>query len=872
MERFSNFGETTLNGDINNAVTSVVVTDGSVFPALGSFRVVVDSEIMLCTARSTNTLTVTRAQESTAAASHSSGATIALALTSGAISQLESDVNGGSGDPCGFVNRSTSQISFVAGTRTFSVAVKSPAMSFVVWLGPASSYTYTTTQSVVISTTVGLHYCYFNSSGTLVESTTFPGIQVGVALVGFVYWDGSTGINLLDERHQVTMPIGVHAYLHKTVGTRYETGLATARLTTGTGASNTDAQIYVTGGTIWDEDIDCAITRSASPAVDFAQELGTTPSTPGQIPVYYRNGASGPWTKAAATTYPFSYGGASTRAAYNSVSGGTWSVSYLAANNSYAVYFIVATNSVTEPVISVMGQADYGTTLANAQAVQWGDLQLGDLPAVEMKPIAKLIVRSSNTAGNTPKSYVAQVTDLRNVTTLPAGSTTVTSHQSLSGTTLANSHPDTAISVDPTLLVSPLTGADTDVHLALATLAQNSGKRRFTQASHGLGSAGAIVPLYQSSADTYALAKSNSATTIGRCVGQIVDTNTIDLFSDGAYVTGGSGFTAGEYHYVSDATAGAWSTSAPTSSTSYDNPLFEATSTTAGYVRIMRPIAVGALSFTPVVQMTPNFRLTGTSGTAVTTADVANITTLYYCPYKGNKIALYYGGVWTMFSSAEVSLALGTLTGSREYNVYCYPSSSSTIALVLGSAYTAGGADAETTTQDGMRVKSGDTSQLLVGRIYTTSTTQTQDTAAQRLVSNLYNQVPRKLKYTTTGSLAYTSASWRSANNSASSKVDICTVEALTVTLEAMMMTTGSSKAARTGIGLDVTNANSADLTYGYVLSGQDGFSKASYVATLSGYHALNWLEFGDTGVTMYYSYTLGNGTDQSGLVGTVMG
>lgn len=82
-QKLANFASTTLNGAINNSTTSVVVTDGSVFPASGDFYVLVESEIMKVTARSTNTLTVVRAQESTAAASHADLSLIKLTLTKG---------------------------------------------------------------------------------------------------------------------------------------------------------------------------------------------------------------------------------------------------------------------------------------------------------------------------------------------------------------------------------------------------------------------------------------------------------------------------------------------------------------------------------------------------------------------------------------------------------------------------------------------------------------------------------------------------------------------------------------------------------------------------------------------------------------------
>ena len=84
-EQIKNFGTTVLNGAIDGSTTTVVVLDGSVFPATGNFRIVVDSEIMLCTSRTGNTLTVTRGAESSTAASHLDAAPIAHILTAGSL-------------------------------------------------------------------------------------------------------------------------------------------------------------------------------------------------------------------------------------------------------------------------------------------------------------------------------------------------------------------------------------------------------------------------------------------------------------------------------------------------------------------------------------------------------------------------------------------------------------------------------------------------------------------------------------------------------------------------------------------------------------------------------------------------------------------
>lgn len=93
-EQFTNKAETTLNGAINNSVTSLVVTSATGFPTTGDFRIIVspdtaNEEIMTVTAVSGTTFTVTRASEAVAgtqtAQSHSNGATIAHVLTAGAL-------------------------------------------------------------------------------------------------------------------------------------------------------------------------------------------------------------------------------------------------------------------------------------------------------------------------------------------------------------------------------------------------------------------------------------------------------------------------------------------------------------------------------------------------------------------------------------------------------------------------------------------------------------------------------------------------------------------------------------------------------------------------------------------------------------------
>lgn len=91
IEQFVNGASTTLSGNINSSVTSLTVASASGFPSGGNFRIIIDSEIMLVTAVSGTTFTVTRGADSTSAASHTSGASILAVITAGALTQFRGD-------------------------------------------------------------------------------------------------------------------------------------------------------------------------------------------------------------------------------------------------------------------------------------------------------------------------------------------------------------------------------------------------------------------------------------------------------------------------------------------------------------------------------------------------------------------------------------------------------------------------------------------------------------------------------------------------------------------------------------------------------------------------------------------------------------
>lgn len=90
-ERFVNNATTTLNGAITDVATSMTVTDGTVYPSEGDYRVQIDQEIVLVTARSTHVLTIERGVDGTAGAAHSSGADTTAIITKGSLDRWTQD-------------------------------------------------------------------------------------------------------------------------------------------------------------------------------------------------------------------------------------------------------------------------------------------------------------------------------------------------------------------------------------------------------------------------------------------------------------------------------------------------------------------------------------------------------------------------------------------------------------------------------------------------------------------------------------------------------------------------------------------------------------------------------------------------------------
>lgn len=261
-----------------------------------------------------------------------------------------------------------------------------------------------------------------------------------------------------------------------------------------------------------------------------------------------------------------------------------------------------------------------------------------------------------------------------------------------------------------------------------------------------------------------------------------------------------------------------------------------------------------------------DFRLTLTPATPVTTADVTGATTIYCTPYKGNQISLYSGTVWNTRTAAEFSLALGTLTSGKPYDVFCYDNSGTPTLEFLAWTNDTTRATA-LARQDGVLVKSGAATRRYLGTFYTTSTTETEDSAAKRYLWNYYHRSSRSMRRVdTTASWTYTTLVYRQANGNAANQLNmVIGVSEDSVRATVVQATRNDTGVATcyTAIGLDSTTTVAVDSVFALV----NNVTAVEYLTAIANYegfpgvgkHSLVWLEKSDSsGTTIWQGSTAG--------------
>jgi len=198
--------------------------------------------------------------------------------------------------------------------------------------------------------------------------------------------------------------------------------------------------------------------------------------------------------------------------------------------------------------------------------------------------------------------------------------------------------------------------------------------------------------------------------------------------------------------------------------------------TSAAVVSVIAAAEFGNNAEAAIQAVTPGGRLTTESGVPVSTTDRTAQSTLYYTPYVHNIINLWDGSQWKPITFAEHTVtgaALTGLTSGKPYDVFAYLSSGALATELLVWTNDTTRATA-VTLQDGRYCKSGDKTRLLLGTIYTSGTTTTEDSKRQRLVGNAYNNVNRALYYASgAASHSYSSGTRRYWNDTAVSRLEI---------------------------------------------------------------------------------------------------
>lgn len=293
----------------------------------------------------------------------------------------------------------------------------------------------------------------------------------------------------------------------------------------------------------------------------------------------------------------------------------------------------------------------------------------------------------------------------------------------------------------------------------------------------------------------------------------------------------------------------------------------------AGTSRFLREDATWQTLPLPLINQ---YRLTLTSGTPVTTSDVTAATTLYWTPYKGDRVALFDGNNWGIYTPGQLSIANSNWT--LPVDIFAHVSSG-TVSLGSSqwSSNTTRAAGGGLSTTNGVLVGPGVSTDRYLGTIFPPSTTTFEDSLLRRFVWNYYNRVPRPMLFQeATSQWTYASSTLRQANADANAKLQFVYGWAEDpVSIEVFCGVAPSGAAAgNVAIGIDSTTASSADAaiecgggsgTSGLIAPSFAVYNKAPGI----GFHYAAWLESCRAGTCTFYGAF---GNSQGSIRGTILG
>lgn len=433
-----------------------------------------------------------------------------------AIAAVPSVVGGITQDMTGFVDRTLSTISFVAATRTFTIAPT--GASYDVYKA-GTKYTITTSKSLVITNTPGGRYIRYNpTSGNLEEHFSHPVFAEDI-LVAYISWDylDSKALVFGDERHSSARDTMWHRHQHLNVGAIWRQGGA-ATYTVGNNAAMHIG--FSTPMELIDEDLTHVITHSTTPAVNYEQRLESI----AYLPIIYKSGEN--YAMVEPTEYPWLAPTNGGSVKYNPLTNGSGALVDSDANK-FVVYWIILTNDLKYPVKAFVGNYQHNTLdLAYNEVFNPTILSLPEIAVMY-----QVVLQTTAVSGSTFKASIAAV---RRAVTLTNYTTAVlpTDHANLSNRGAADQHP-----------ISSITGLQSALDGKQATIAytpENAANKGVADGYASLDSAGRVpstqLPAYVDDVLEYA---NLASFPVGGEIGKIyvaLDTNKTYRWSGSTYI------------------------------------------------------------------------------------------------------------------------------------------------------------------------------------------------------------------------------------------------------------------------------------------------------------------------------------------------
>lgn len=138
-------------------------------------------------------------------------------------------------------------------------------------------------------------------------------------------------------------------------------------------------------------------------------------------------------------------------------------------------------------------------------------------------------------------------------------------------------------------------------------------------------------------------------------------------------------------------------------------------------------------------------RLTLVGGDPVPDADVTASSTVYYTPYLGNRISLFLGGQWEMFTFSEMSLALGSLGRDLPHDIFMGADDDGLFLTAISWGSKTSRASGALQRLDGVMVSGSDTGLRYLGTVAVNASGVCQDAKNARMIWNENNRMARPL-------------------------------------------------------------------------------------------------------------------------------